>query len=84
VFITLEYHRNPLRLELVRHVLPLCLFLVFLATGLGYAWARTVYSNFQCVKVEPISLTMKLKENQLMNHHSGEGRNPAGAVFSRP
>jgi NADH:ubiquinone oxidoreductase subunit 3 (subunit A) len=35
----LEWHRNPLRLELVRHVIPLVIFLGLICVGLGYAWA---------------------------------------------
>jgi hypothetical protein len=64
MLITLEYHRNPIRLELVRHVIPLVLFVCVLATGLGYGWARTAYSNFQRESCQPISSTMKPKINQ--------------------
>jgi NADH:ubiquinone oxidoreductase subunit 3 (subunit A) len=44
--IILEYYRNPMRLELVRHVVPLLIFVFFIAVGLGYAWARAAYTAF--------------------------------------
>jgi hypothetical protein len=71
--LTLEYHRNPLRLELFRHVLPLCIFVCFMAIGLGYQWARTAYSNFERVNGQPISQTSKLDINQNL------GREPVPA-----
>lgn len=43
----MECHRSPIRLLLVRHVLPICLFLFFAALALGYAWARAVYMAAQ-------------------------------------
>lgn len=82
--VTIEYHRNPIKLELVRHVIPLVLFVCFLAAGLGYGWAKTAYGNFQSVNSQPISSITKPNENHSINHRSGESRNPAGAAFGRP
>lgn len=44
--IRLEYYRCPLRLELFRHVVPLGVFIFFIALALGYAWARAAYISF--------------------------------------
>jgi hypothetical protein len=44
--LTLEYHRNPYRLELFREVVPLVVFVFFVALFLGYSWARAAYSAF--------------------------------------
>lgn len=41
-----EWFRNPIRLELVRHVIPLGVFIFFIAMAIGYAWARAAYSSF--------------------------------------
>ena len=45
-FVGVEWHRNPLRLELVRHVIPLGIFIFFTALALGYAWAKAAYTAF--------------------------------------
>lgn len=44
--IRVEWFRNPIKLELVRHVVPLGLFIFFIALSLGYAWARAAYMGF--------------------------------------
>lgn len=36
-------YRNPLRLEIGRHVVPLAMAILFLGVALGYAWARAAY-----------------------------------------
>ena len=44
--IPFEWFRNPIRLELVREVIPLVVFVFFIAVGVGYAWARAACSSF--------------------------------------
>jgi len=44
--IPMEWFRNPIRLELVRHVVPLGIFIFFIALGVGYAWAKAAYLSF--------------------------------------
>jgi hypothetical protein len=44
--IPFEWFRNPLRLELVRHVVPLVVFVFFISLGLGYAWAMAAFRSF--------------------------------------
>ena len=41
--LNIEGHRCPIRLELARHVVPMGIFIFFVALSLGYAWARAVY-----------------------------------------
>lgn len=76
--IQLEYYRNPLRLELVRHVIPLCLGVMFLATGIGYGWARTAYMNYNRVTGQPISSTPKPN----INHSTGGTDKQSLSVFT--
>ena len=44
--LSLEWHRCPIRLELVREVLPLLIGVFLVAIALGYAWARAAYTSF--------------------------------------
>lgn len=44
--IRVEWHRNPIKLELVRHVIPLGIWIFFVALAIGYAWAKAAYTNF--------------------------------------
>jgi len=37
--IEFDWYRNPIRLELVREVIPLVVFLCFVAWCFGYFWA---------------------------------------------
>ena len=37
--IKVEWWRNPIKLELVRHVIPLLSFCCFIACLIGYHWA---------------------------------------------
>lgn len=43
--ITLEFYRNPIRLELVRHVIPIVIFLGLICVGIGYAWAMAAFRS---------------------------------------
>ena len=43
--IEVEGFRNPIKLELVRHVLPLLGLSVFLAIMLGYHWAWKAFET---------------------------------------
>lgn len=37
-------YRNPLRMELVRHVIPLSMAVLFVGLALGYLWAYKVFN----------------------------------------
>ena len=58
--LNIEYYRNPIRLELIRHVLPLVVFVAVVATALGYGWAKTAYSDFNRVNGQSISSISKM------------------------
>ena len=43
--IKVEWCRNPIKLELARHVIPLLGFCCFLACLFGYGWAWKAFEN---------------------------------------
>lgn len=43
--IPFDWYRNPVRLELVRHVIPLVIFLGLICVGIGYAWAMAAFRS---------------------------------------
>jgi len=43
--IKVEWCRNPIKLEFVRHVIPLLSFCCFLACLFGYRWAWKAFEN---------------------------------------
>lgn len=69
----MEHYTFPIRLELIRHVFPLLLAVALICTGIGYMWAKTVYTVH---RVGSQSISATFEDSSSSTYQPGRGESP--------